>query len=286
MNEDQSPVTIRRILVAIDASSNSMTAVESAAGLAARWGAELLGLFVEDSELFEMASSPYARRILYPSAEQAPVDRAAVESELKAQSEHARKALASAAEQSRVPWSFRIVRGNVATEVLAAADEADLLAMGRTGWPFGKQGRIGSTVLEIIAATSPVLLLSEERLPEHARLVVCYDGSGAARCRLIAAARLARTGIGGLTVFLSAKDEQTTDEMKREVAALLAAGDIEIRYRQIDPLDEASLLTALREEKPGMLVLGERELLGSKQAALLQAGVPLLLLDGELDETE
>jgi nucleotide-binding universal stress UspA family protein len=201
MTENQNPLAIRRILVAIDTSPHSLAAAETAVDLAAKLQAELLGLFVEDIGLFDLAVSPYARRILYPSAEEAPVSRATVESELKAQSEQARKVLATAADQSRVPWSFRTVRGEVVAEVLAAAGGADLLAMGRVGWSLGKQLRIGSTALEVVAAKNPVLLLSERCMPQDLRLLVCYDGSLPSKKRLLAAAHWASRGIDGLRLF-------------------------------------------------------------------------------------
>jgi K+-sensing histidine kinase KdpD len=53
-------LTIRRILVALDASPDSLAALKTAADLARRMEAELMGLFVEDIELLRMADSPYA----------------------------------------------------------------------------------------------------------------------------------------------------------------------------------------------------------------------------------
>lgn len=132
-----------------------------------------------------------------------------------------------------MPWSFRTVRGDVATEVLAAASEADLLAIGREGWSFGSQLRIGSTALEIVAGKIPVLLLSERRMPKDARLLVCYDGSRPTKKRLLAAANLASRGIDGLTILLSAADTQTADQMKHEIAIVLEEKDIEFHYRSI-----------------------------------------------------
>jgi hypothetical protein len=51
---------------------------------------------------------------------------------------------------------------------------------------------------------------------------------------------------------------------------------------QVGPRDDASLLHILRAEKSGVLVIGEGELFGTSQESFLQAGLPLLLVDGEL----
>ena len=55
--------SIRRILVALDASPSSLVALEEAAKLAAVWDAELAGVFVEDSELLRMAQLPFMQTV-------------------------------------------------------------------------------------------------------------------------------------------------------------------------------------------------------------------------------
>lgn len=66
---------IRRILVALDTSPSSQAALEAAVALAERLNAEVCGLFVEDVDLLRVAESPYAREILYPSAEEGRLTR-------------------------------------------------------------------------------------------------------------------------------------------------------------------------------------------------------------------
>ena len=228
---------IRRILVALDASPHSMVALEAAAELAARLQADLLGLFVEDTALLHLADSPYAREILYPAATEAPLNRANMESKLKAQSEQARKALAAAAERSQIRWSFRTVRGEVTAEVLAAASEFDLLAMGKVGWSLGQQARMGSTARQLAMSAIPVLLLPEHRLPSDARLLMRYDASPAARLSILAATQLAKPGAAELTVLLAAANRDRALVMQDEVNHLLRGKNIAVRYLQVDPDD-------------------------------------------------
>jgi nucleotide-binding universal stress UspA family protein len=285
VSDSERMLTIRRILVALDASSHSLVAVDAAVELAARLQAELLGLFVEDIELLHLAESPYARELLYPSAKEAPLSRATMEAKLRAQSEQARQALGAAAERSQVRWSFRSVRGEVSAEILAAAGEADLLAMGKIGWSIGSRVRMGSTALEVVTSAIPVLLVSEQGVPRDVRLVVYYDGSAAARRGLLAAAQLAKPERNGITVLLAAAGRDRASAMQDEVNALLEGKGIEIRFREIDLEDDMSLFRALKAEPPGILVLGGRELLKKLQAiGMLQREIeaPLLLLgDGE-----
>jgi nucleotide-binding universal stress UspA family protein len=290
VTDPESALTIRRILVALDASAQSLAAVDAAVELAARLEAELLGLFVEDVELLRLAESPYACEILYASAKEAPLSRATMESRLRAQCEQARKALGAAAERLQVPWSFRSVRGKVTPEILAAAAEADLLALGKIGWSFGPLVRMGSTALEAAASAMPVLLVSEQGLPHEARLVVYYDGSAASKRSLLAASQLASPDTHAITVLLAPHELGRTAAMRDEVASALEGKDLEVRFREIDPQNETSLCRALKAEPPGTLVLGGRELLKKLQAAGVsqrEIEVPLLLLaNGESTEAE
>ncbi len=288
---DSSPTrTIQRILVALDASAQSTMAIEAAAALAAQLEAELSGIFVEDIQLLHLAESPYAREILYASAKGAPLSRAAMESTLKAQAERARSSLAASAEQFRVRWSFRNVRGQVASELLSAAGEADLLALGVVGWSCISRRRIGSTALEAAASEIPVLLVSEGGVPRDAKLLVLYDGSPTARHGLAAAADLARGRAIKMAVLLATAQPDHIDKLREEAGALAQAQGVAPRFRAFDSKDRASLLRALEAEKPAILVLGGRPLLKtlpSIEALVSEAGMPLLLLsDGFERESE
>jgi nucleotide-binding universal stress UspA family protein len=279
MNEIDTTFRIRRILVALDSSPHSLAALEAAVDLAARMEAQLAGLFVEDVELLRMADAPFARELLYPAAKEAPMNRAAMEHKLRAQSEQARKALATAADRAQVQWTFRTVRGQVTSEVLAAAGDADLLAIGKKGWSLRTRVKIGSTALELAIGGSTVLLLSAHRAFANLPLLVYYDGSPAARRALLAAAKLAGSGKKRMTVLVTASRE-SFPAIQKEAGARLEDQDVEIRYHRIDASDESGLLDALREEGGGVLVLGARELLANLpvEAFLRESEMPVLLL--------
>lgn len=272
---------IRRILVALDASPHSLAALKAAVDLAAKMDAELLGLFVEDIALLRMAEIPCAREVLYFSAADIPLTRASMESRLRAQSEQARRALEAAAQRARVEWSFRTARGEVAAEVLAAATGVDLLAIGKAGWSLGRRLQAGGTALEIAASSLPVLLLPEYGVPENAYLLVYYDGSPAAQRGLLAAAKLARAGMDGITVLVGSGNQAGAMRVENEVDSMLDGDDIEVRYHQFNAASETGLLEALNTERNAILVIGGRELLDKLpplDSFLRQTEMPLLLL--------
>lgn len=115
-------MTARRIVLGLDAGT-ALRDFEAAAALAARAGAELMGLFVEDPDLLQFAALPFAREIGGASAARRDLDVASVERALRALALDAERMLAGTAGRSEVRWSFRVARGVLLDVLLAAAAE-------------------------------------------------------------------------------------------------------------------------------------------------------------------
>src|SRR5262245_55288088 len=160
MNEHEREPTIQRILVALDASQHSLAALEAASELAEALRAELVGIFVEDVNLLHLAGLPFVREIEYPSGTARPLDGSSMERALRIQADQVRQILIGVAARHRIRWSFRVVRGQVANELLSAAQEADLLALGRASLASTRRVRLGTTARVVVAqAPRPILLL-------------------------------------------------------------------------------------------------------------------------------
>jgi hypothetical protein len=84
-----------------------------------------------------------------------------MERELRVRAEHAREALAAVAERAQAPWSFRIARGQVTAEILAAASESDLVFNRRAGWSPARPMGLGSTALALAASPPRALFLAQ-----------------------------------------------------------------------------------------------------------------------------
>jgi nucleotide-binding universal stress UspA family protein len=270
MNEWEDELTIRRILVALDASQPSLAALEAAVELATRLRAELLGLFVEDVNLLRLAGLPFAREIHLPSATIRPINGPTLERELHAWAARVRQILAAAASQARVDWSFRVVRGHVAPEVLAAAQEADLLSLGVASGPLTRHRHLGSTA-RLVAAESPrtVLLLQQgEKLGRS--IVAVYDGSVIARRALVLAARIAsgvKENAAAVTVLvLGDSPPVTTNRLEEEATAHFQQRGLRFNCRLQTGTGIAALVQALRGEQGGLLVLGGNNSLARPEA--------------------
>lgn len=270
---------IRRILVALDASAHSLAALEEAAHLAAAMEAELLGLFVEDINLLRLAGLPFTRQISYPSGTAERLSAERLDRELKARAEMARKALAEAAERRRAAWSFRIARGQVAAEILAAAAEADLILAGRAGWSPARL--IGSTARALLSAAPRAVLLMSREAAGKGPVMAVYDGSADARRALDTAARLARAEEVGMVVFLAAATSEQQERWRQQAALQLQQLEAAATFRRLLDGDVHRFAQAVRAEGGGVLVLAASSPLaetGALQTLLQEVPNPVLIL--------
>ncbi len=242
-----------RVLVALDASPHSLTALDAAVELAALFDAELLGIFVEDVELLRLADLPFAAEVASFSASIQPLDAERMRLQLRAVAERSRRALAVSAEHARVRWSFRVARGSVAAAVMEGVGGRDLISFGRLGWSRLGKPRLGSTARAILSEARASTLVLQRGRRIGAPLCALYDGSKAARRGLDAIARLARGGAP--TILIVASDDGVAERLGREAEEFLRARGITARLRRVNESDLETIPGAIRAAGAGLVVL-------------------------------
>lgn len=279
--DDSQKLIINRILVALDASTHSLAALEAAADLAAALEAELLGLFVEDENLLHLAGLPFAQEVQAPWAASRRMSSDRMEKELRLQAGQARRALQAAAERVQARWSFKTVRGQVTPAVLSAALEADLVAMGRIGRPVSRRDRLGSTARAAAASVHGSVLLMQQGGDLSYPVLVTFDGSPAAWQALLAAARLANASGDDLNVLILAGDSEKVGQLKAEVRAWLDQRDLRAGYSWLPQPTVGALINLVRAAADCVLVLGgDNPLLKAEaiQELLDETDCPVLLV--------
>lgn len=146
-----------RVVVAVDASPLSLAAAAASAELAAALGAELVGLFVEDLDLLRLSASSAAVEADRLSGRSRRFATGDLERQLRAQAARALAGFERATGGRAPRASFRVARGRIAREILAAAGESGVVVLGGVG--FGGDGRrLGSTAREVVAARGGAIL--------------------------------------------------------------------------------------------------------------------------------
>ena len=167
-------VRIRRIVVGFDAGAWRSETLRELAALAVETESELLGVFIEDTDLLQLARLPFAAEVGYTSAARRGLDLATLERALRARADTLRRALAAVLDPAHVAWSFRVAReapSQVLGTALAAAlaeGHAPALLIPPRGRPHAAQRVVRATELsdallrELIAAARPLLVLPRE----------------------------------------------------------------------------------------------------------------------------
>ncbi|WP_259204929.1 universal stress protein [Salinibacter ruber] len=271
--------SFRRILVALDASPHSRAALDLAVQLAADLEANLEGLFVKDENLIRAAQLPFAAEVRTHSVSPKALNDRRVQRRLRRQADQAEAVLQAATEQAPVSYDFRVVEGQVTRQLLRAAEEADLVALGKTSTQSSRR-RLGTTSEALLAESStPVLVLrrAPRRRPPPSAY---YDGSETAQQALRMAAGLADRGVPR-TVFLSPGDETTTEQLRGEVHEVLGAPPARAQVHPLTPAEVDRLAALARRRGPGLFVMpgtGSPLVDASLQRFLYELDRPLLLV--------
>jgi nucleotide-binding universal stress UspA family protein len=257
MNEAAMPERVERIVVALDASPQSVAALKAAAELATLMQAELEGLFVEDINLLYLCGLPFGHEVGSYTAKLRRLDDVAMERQLRVLASTIQQVMQRVAAQTPVRWSFRVRRGPVVEELLAAAQSAALLSVGRAG-RLRHRG-IGSTAQSLVSqAQRPLLLLGEGSGLEYP-LTVVYTGTEAAQRALELALRLVRREPSRLRVVVWAGGDAALDvgmleqAARRVVETEPARSEARVTFARVSRA--ADLLATLRTLDGGTLVL-------------------------------
>jgi len=140
----------KRILIALDASSQSLAALDAAVEIAHQRGCELLGVFVEDAELLRATACDVAIEVGASAAQSREFQHSNLESIFRSLAAQAKQALEMAAERKRVAWEFQIIRGHVENTFAELIKEAEVTALGALSSRWPSSSGFGSTAMRVL----------------------------------------------------------------------------------------------------------------------------------------
>jgi len=254
MSEQEHP-QIQQILVALDSSPSSLTALKEAVSLAAGFKARILGVYVEDINLVQLATISFTQEVGLFSATSRRLEVQYIERQFRGQAGRVRRALAALAEQAEVDWEFRVVRGVVTQELLSAASDADLIVLGRVGLsPVSRKG-MGSTARAVLLQSPRLTLVLHPGERLGAPITIIYDGSKVAQRALAVVIRLVQSENEPLNVILLANKSNEAQRLEKEVESALKVRGLSAHYLWRSDDDIPGLVNKIREVGCQMLAL-------------------------------
>jgi hypothetical protein len=208
---------VRRVAVALDASPHAIGGLELAAAIAAALHAEIEGIYVEDTELLRLAGLPFLRELRAATLCESALDAERLERELRAAGRQVRERLEQTAAGLGLTWTFRVWRGDLEAEILAAAHDAELFALGRLGRfaPLRRRPRPSAPRVAGAGLIVGVLCARAEELERMISVATPIAGRQA----------------GGLTIILQPETPEDTRTLRRQ--ALERLGELTDRIRLV-----------------------------------------------------
>ncbi len=227
MSSGDNPTVIRRVAVALDASPHSLEGLALAAQLAAALGAEIEGVFIEDTELLRSAALPFLREVRITTLGENALDSRRLERELRAAARRVREQLERSAAELGVTCSFRIWRGDLEADILGAALDAELFTLGRMG-RFAPLRRRQKTRQTVQGSVVGILLHS----------------SAAAARGLDAAITLTVRQASSLVIILAPNDATELPALRSQVLTRLGEQRERARVVELAPSENLGALVA------------------------------------------
>jgi len=265
-----------RIVVALDDSPHARAALEAAAQLASRWGAELIGVFVEDLDLLRIAELPFAAGLSRYAPQPRGLTREDMERALRLQGLRLRRDVEAAALRHNVHWAFRTMRGRVASELLVAAEGARMLVLGKASTARVRRVRVGGTARLVMSQATHTVVLLQHGAQISRPVLVVYDGSTAADRAVATAAAIAKTDHGHMVVLLSRSGDAS---LRARAIDLLNDTGVQARFVEASGPGREALLAVVQAEGCKTVVLNPESVPGISVSDLaLNLDCPLIVV--------
>lgn len=157
--------TFREILVAVDNSSYSQSALEIGVDFARRFDAHLKALFVEDIRLIKASKLRTLTEVNAVTGEIRQIKEEHISVQLKGISNRLKRLMEYVGHQTGITYSFKSVRGSIGETLRehAQSEGIDLVALGRLSGRIARCGEIGNTAAYLLDhVDKPILLLNEQ----------------------------------------------------------------------------------------------------------------------------
>lgn len=247
---------MKRLLVCLDGSPSSRTALSVSASLASIMEADLVGVFVQDEARFRRV--PLGMAIMdslvgeaIPVEPLAPEEYLAEEEKVQSELKNIRTEFLDTCEKSKADGQFLTFRGDPIGVMHELSRGVDMVLLGRTG--MGKNP-IGHSVNALVdRVTCPVLVVPQDAEGDET-VVVGYDGSVASERVLRVTAGLAVvTRMDSVHVLTVGSDVEEGKKMQTQAVDYLRSYDLEV-ISKIVPGKPEEVITAYADDVDASIV--------------------------------
>jgi hypothetical protein len=245
-----------RVVLHIASGHPNEIAIEAAVRIAQAFNSEIESIFVEDLQLYDLASYPFAREISLTRARQRPLSRDDIEREMRLCGQSLQRRVETLARAADVPLRAKVVRDDPVHALAKACAEdgpwnvvalADALAPG--------QGARLSELFRTVAGTTGLMLVGPNARRTRGQIVAVVETPEHLQPLMRAGERMAGV-LGGELVLLLLSDSPSGDEWL-DGQVRLALGDqsrVRLLHCQTDQGAPAALAEVIRRLNGGFVI--------------------------------
>lgn len=259
-------VTFRRVVVGHGSVEGADILLDLAAGLAEIVQGQLVGLFVEETALVDLADLPFSQVVRAGSGTAQNFSRAALQEAFSEQASAFRQAIMHRARDFKISCDFDRTQGDLMIELSSRCEPGDIAVISA---PTGgiTAGDAVTMARGAMGQLNAVIVAPFETPNRHGPIVAINEGNVTDKSAAILAARLAaRLNLTAMVSIIAGNDQQA-DRMEQDSRAIL--GDENVIFHRWIGLDISEVAEKLSHVKPWLLVANlESNLFSADETAI------------------
>lgn len=201
----------------------SPVALDAAIRIAQAFQSEIESLFIEDSQLFELASFPFAREISFSGRARRALSAETIARDVAHAIQALQRRVSEVARAAEVPLRLKVVRDEPLRAIAAACAEMGPWNVVALAEPFGAtQGEELRAIFEHVADTTGLVLVGPNARRTSGPVIVAVEDQSHLQSMLRAAERLVAAGNNGIAVLIVGESEEARHWLESQ--ARLALG--------------------------------------------------------------
>lgn len=253
VTKDKNDPEIQHILIALDNSDHSIAALKAAVELALRFNAEVIGLYIEDQLLCQLAELSIIKEVSFLTANRRRMEPASMAQNFRIQAKMAEVQFRRLMHRFSLKSEFKVLRGKISHEIMQNAGQSDLILMGKMGNTIDPSKHIGSTTFDVITSANHSTLVMQHYAEIGSPVILLFDGSLASRRGLqVAASYLERDE--HLFIFLmdGEKEEQS---LKEDINTWIEKKKIKVTYKFLKRDNLSHIIRFAERSSSGLMIV-------------------------------
>lgn len=276
---------IHTILIPVDGSDHSKTAIDYGIYIAEKLGAELIGLHVMDIRLMQRPIVGDVTGTLSPPPYQDTI--ATVEASLEERADSILKDFRERCGNKGLCRETKKIVGVIDDTIMKEGKKADWILLAQRGEYFHiDDGAIlGSTAESVVRLSGKPVLVTPANFMEIESIALAYDGSLPADHALQLAAALSEKALWPLTVIIISSDSREADSIVKKLEPKIEDLTIDAETLILTGKEDKVLLKFIRDGSVEMIIMGafghnrlHEFFLGSTTSSVIRKSpIPVLL---------